>query len=337
MIKDSYASILDRLLDPVSPGVRFLALRDLVGSPPDDPERVAARRAAHQEGQIAVILKNMHPDGYWSKPGPGYNPKYFSTVWALIMLSQLGASISESKDLDNACRYLLDHALTPQGQFSTNGTPSGTIDCLQGNLCAALVELGSKDVRLSKAFEWMARAQTGEGMAPATEKDAPVRYYAYKCGPNFACGANGHLPCAWGAVKVMLAFGKLPQEQRTPLIQRAIQQGADFLLGVDPATAGYPTHNAGKPNRSWWKFGFPVFYVTDIMQIVESLQQLGYGNDARLSGAIDLIRQKQGNDGFWPLEYTYAGKTWVEFGVMQQPNPWVTLRALKIMKNAGIC
>ena len=43
-----------------------------------------------------------------------------------------------------------------------------------------------------------------------SEKQAPVRYYAGKCGPLFACGSNNKLPCAWGGAKVMLALGKLP-------------------------------------------------------------------------------------------------------------------------------
>ena len=37
---------------------------------------------------------------------------------------------------------MLDHALAAGGQFSATGAPSGTVDCLQGNLCWALLELG---------------------------------------------------------------------------------------------------------------------------------------------------------------------------------------------------
>src|SRR5690606_18891865 len=110
-----------------------------------------------------------------------------------------------------ACGYLLDQALNPGGQFSAlaSGAPSGTADCLQGNLCTALLDLGYDDPRLEGAFEWMARSVTGEGVAPVQDSQAVVRYYAGKCGPRFACGSNNKLPCAWGAVKVMLAFGKL--------------------------------------------------------------------------------------------------------------------------------
>lgn len=329
------ADPLPWLLDPADPGLRYLALRDLQGLPPDDLQLVTARQAAHTHGPIAVVLEHMHLDGYWSQPGPGYNPKYFSTVWSLILLSQLGASASLDERVQRACAYIMETSLTSHGQFSANGAPSGTVDCLHGNLCAALLALGYDDPRLDLAFEWMARSLTGEGVAPMKEKDAPLRYYAGKCGPNFDCGSNDKQPCAWGAAKVMLAFACWSVARRTPLVERAIRQGVDFLFGVDPATAAWPSPYAAKPSGNWWKFGFPVFYVTDLLQIVEALVGLGYGCDPRLSNAIEIIRQKQDQDGRWPLEYDYTGKTWVDFGVKKQPNPWVTLRALRVLKEIG--
>jgi hypothetical protein len=321
------------LLEPESPGARYLTLRDILDTPAGGPELYAARQLAHTEGPIASILAEMDPSGFWAEPGPGYNPKYRSTVWTVILLAQLGASAAQDARISLACTYLLQHALTKSGQFSTSGPPSGTVDCLQGNLCAALLDLGCELPRLETAFEWMARSVTGEGVAAMEDRQATVRYYAGKCGPLFACGANNKLTCAWGAAKVMLAFSKWPQEHRTPLIQNAIQQGVDFLLGTDPARAEYPSGWAEKSSSNWWKFGFPVFYVTDILQIVEALVGLGYANDPRLAGALNLIREKQDAQGRWALEYDYKGKTWVDFGVKKQPNKWVTLRVLRVLKS----
>jgi hypothetical protein len=297
-----------------------------------DPDLAAIRTAAHREGPIATILGKMDPAGYWVEPGPGYSGKYRSTVWSVILLAQLGGRVEEDERIEQACTYLLDHALTERGQFSATGAPSGTVDCLQGNLCWALPELGCDDPRLEAAVDWMARTVTGEGIASSKERRAPVRYYAGKCGPTFACGANNRLPCAWGAVKVLLALTRWPQERRTPSIERAIQHGIDFLFSVDPAEAAYPTGYSDKPSGNWWKFGFPVFYVTDLLQLVEALVALGYGADPRLAHALTLIRDKQDAKGRWALEYHYTGKTWVDFGAKGQPNKWVTLRALRVLK-----
>jgi hypothetical protein len=325
------------LLESDTPGVRYLALRDLLNVASDSTELKSARKLAHKEGPIAEVLSQMSKEGYWVKPGPGYSPKYTSTVWSIIMLAQLGALASANKQIEQACKYLLDHALTEGGQFTAiaSGAPSGTADCIQGNLLWSLMELGCDDPRLKSAYEWMARTVTGDGVAPMAEKDAPVRYYAGKCGPTFACGANNKLPCAWGGVKVMLAFSKLPANQRTPLVKKAIQHGVDFFFSVDPATAEYPAGYADKPSGNWWKFGFPVFYVSDILQIAEALVGLGYGNDPRLSNTLKFIREKQDSDGRWPLEYDYTGKTWIDFGKKKQPNKWVTLRALRVLQSAA--
>ncbi len=328
-------SSLSWLLETDSPGVRYLALRDLMDLPEDHHDLILARKNAHAEGPIRTILSKMEPEGYWSEPGPGYNPKYRSTVWSIILLAQLGASIKEDERIARACAYLLDHALTSGGQFTTSGAPSGTIDCLHGNLCWALVDMGCDDPRLGSAYEWMARSVTGEGIAPREDRQASMRYYAAKCGPNFACGANNQLPCAWGADKVMMAFNKLPAGRRTPLILKAIEQGLDFLLSVDPATAAYPSGYNDRPSQSWWKFGFPVFYVTDILQIVEILVSYGYGNDPRLAPALAVINEKQDDQGRWSMEYDLTGKTWVDFGPKKKPNKWVTLRALRVLKSVG--
>jgi hypothetical protein len=326
---------VDWLLESENPGVRYLALRDLLEKPEVDQDFISARHVAHTHGPIADILEGMQPEGYWAEPGPGYTPKYRSTVWSVILLAQLGALVNEDERIGRACAYLLDQNLTPSGQFSINGTPSGTVDCLQGNLCWALLEMGYDDPRLDTAFGWMARTVTGEGMAPKTDKDAERRYYAYKCGSMFACGGNYGLPCAWGGTKTMMAFGRFPESRRTPLINDAIQQGVDFLLSTDPVKADWPSGGADKPSTNWWKFGFPVFYVTDILQVVEALVSVGKANDPRLVNALDLIRQKQDDQGRWKLEYDYTGKTWVDFGEKKQPNKWVTLRALRVLKRVG--
>lgn len=327
-------NLLAWLLESEEPGARYLALRDLLDLSSDDSKLKLARKAAHKEGPIAAILSHMTTEGYWVKAGPGYNPKYRSTVWSIILLAELGAASNEDKRIEQACKYLLDHAWTEGGQFTAiaSGAPSGTADCLQGNLLWSLMELGYEDPRLNVAYEWMARTVTGEGIAPMGNRAAPIRYYAGKCGPTFACGANNKLPCAWGGVKVMLAFGKLSREQRTPLIEKAIEHGADFFLSIDPTTAAYPTGYSEKPSGNWWKFGFPVFYVTDLLQLAEALVQLGYGKDPRLASTLELIRQKQDREGRWPLEYDYPDKTWLEFGKKKQPNKWVTLRALRVLK-----
>ncbi len=314
------------LLEKEDPGVRYLALRDICQ---DRGAALSEQKKAHADGPIGIILSKMKPEGYWSEPGPGYYPKYFSTIWSLIQLAELGGSIRADKRIGTACKYFLEHGRAEGGQVTTSGAPSGTADCVQGNLCWALTVLGCEDDRMRTAYEWTARSVTGEGVAPMKDKNAALRYYAGKCGPDFACGANNKLPCSWGAVKVMRAFSVLPKSGMTPLIGKAVDRGIKFLFSVDPATAGYPCGYTTKPSQSWFKFGFPVFYITDVLQILEVLTALGYGTDRRAQNLVKLVEEKRTPDGKWLLEYDYAGKTWVNYGPKKKPSKWVTLRALR--------
>ncbi len=323
--------------DPLNPGVRYFALRDLLGQPTGAPEVVAAQQAVMSSGPVPALLAAQSPEGYWVEPGAGYYPKYTGTVWQFIFLAQFGADGRDPRVVA-AGDYVLDHARSSYGGFSAGASPAGMIHCLAGNLAAAALGLGwLGDARLDTALDWLARSITGEGIAPAEEKDAPVRYYrSGNSAPGFACSANNHQPCAWGAVKAMLALGKVPDAARTPAIGAAINVGIDFLLSRDPAIADYPTAYATKPSQSWFRFGYPIAYVTDMLQTLEALVALGCGGDARLRPALEMVLSKQDKQGRWKLEYTYNGKTWAEVEEKGQPSKWVTLRALRVLKGCGV-
>lgn len=333
------SSVLDWLLeeDAENPGVRYIALRQLLEHPADDPLVLAARKSVMAHGPVPAILATQDPQGFWEEPGPGYYPKYRGTVWSFIYLAQLGADPADPR-VRASGDYLLDHARAANGALSMTGTPAGNIYCLMGNLAAALLDLGFfGDERLDQALDLMARFTTGEGIAPTDDKRAPLRYLkSGACGPGFCCSANNGLPCAWGAVKVLRALARVPQTGRTALLQSALEATVGFLFSVDPATAGYPAGYSDKPSRSWFQFGFPVFYVTDVLQTAEALGEAGYGRDPRLSGTYDLILNKRDSTGRWKLEYAYTGKTWSDVGAKGQSSKWVTLRAMRVLKAGGL-
>ena len=320
--------------DPLNPGVRYFALKDLVGAAADSGELSAAQQQVMDTGPVPVILANQHADGYWIKPG--YLPKYTGTMWSLIFLAQLGADGSHTQ-IRKACEHLFEYAVAEHGGLSADGRNSGLIHCLQGNLCAALIDFGYlDDPRLERALDWLARSITGEGIAPNTEKTAPVHYLrSANSAPGFECSANNHLPCAWGAIKAMLALSKVPSHKLTPAMHAAIDVGIAFLFSRDPAVADYPMGYTTKPNRSWFKFGYPIGYVTDILQNLEVLAALGYGADPRLQPAIELVLSKQDVHGRWKMEYTYNSKTWVDIEEKNQPSKWVTLRVLRVLRHTG--
>jgi hypothetical protein len=242
-----------------------------------------------------------------------------------MFLADLGADDADER-IRQSCEYLLSHCQASSGGLSVTSAPSGVIHCLNGNLTYALLTLGLpwQDDRIQQALDWQARAILGED----------ATYYASgTTGPGFACTANWALPCAWGAIKALKAFGLLPPEARTPRIQKAIAAGIDFMLSRDLARADYPYQE--RISSNWFKFGYPLSYTSDILEALEALARLGHpplADDPRLANAIEFMLSKQDSQGHWKLEYALNGKMWVDIEEKGRPSKWVTLRALRVLK-----
>jgi len=325
------ADPLPWLLETSNPAVRAATLQRLLGRLADDPEVIEARRRALEIDPIRSMLDAQHPGGWWEKPGPGYGPKYRGTVWSLVFLDQLGADPDDER-IQAAARYVLTWCPTTSGGFGcsssqqeANPPPSRVIHCLNGNLIRALIDFGHlDDPAVEAAVEWAARAITGEGVE---------RWYASSTpGPGFACAANDKQPCAWGAVKEMRGLAAVPPERRTPLTRRAVEAGVDFLLSHDPAVADYPMgYGNTKPSGSWFKLGFPSGYVTDVLQVLEVLAELGRAQDPRLGKAVAWLLDQRIDESRWANRYAYNGKTTIDIEPQGEPSKWVTLRACTVL------
>jgi len=311
--------------DADNPGVRYHALRRLLDFPEDHPQVRAARQAVMTTGPVPAILAAQQPEGYWVKPGSGYAPKYTGTVWQIIFLAELGADPADA-GVRRGCQYLLEHGRAANGAFSCSQppVPSAAVPCLNGNLLWALHHLGcGADPRVQALLDWLARAVTGDGFTYIKSGSS---------GPCFACAANLGQPCGWGAAKVLRGLLAVPPEQRTDVVDRAIQMGAEFLLSRDPAQADYPYTE--RVSSTWLKLGFPLSYWSDVLEIAGLLVELGYGADPRLQGALRFVCDKADSQARWKMDNSVNGKTWVDIEKKGQPSKWVTLRAWTVLTRA---
>lgn len=313
--------------DPLNPAVRYFALRDLLDRPHDDSD---VRRAAidiMKTGPVPVILTAQHPDGYWIEPRSGSLPGYKSTVWQIILLAELGATPSH-KQVRRGCEYVLSHAIAANGAFSMSQppVPSKAVHCHNADMLHAMLRLGyAADPRVQAAVNWQVQAITGEG---------EIRYYkSGTSGSGFACAVNLKQPCGWGATKAMKMLAAVPAEERTSAMRRAIKVGIEFLLSRDPAVADYPYSE--RVSSTWFKFGFPLSYWSDVLETTAVLVELGYGGDTRLAKALQFILSKQDAQGRWKLENTLNGKMWVDIEKKGESSKLVILRALRVFKRAG--
>lgn len=317
------------LLEPDrdNPGVRYFALRDLAGRAEDDAELGRAKAAIMAHGPVPAILEAQHPDGYWARPGGGHSPSYQVTVWQIIFLAELGADGGDER-VQKGCEYLMSHSSAANGAFAMNQppVPSSVVHCLNGDPLHALLLLGyADDRRVQAALDWQVRAITGEG---------ETRYYkSGTAGPGFVCAYNQGQPCAWGATKAMKALNALPEDRRSSAVRRAMAIGAEFLLSRDPAVADYPSTE--RVNSTWFKFGFPLSYRSDVLETTAVLVDQGYGRDQRLANALEFILGKQDDQGRWTMEKSLNGKMWADIEARGKPSKWITLRALRALHSAA--
>ncbi len=336
--------------DRSQPAIRYFTLIDILGRDKSDSEVKAARAAIMVSGPVPVILAAQHPKGYWGTPGP----KFTGTMPALVFLAQFGADGADHR-VCSGCEILLSQYV------GSDGSPYDHTYCTTASIVAALIDFGwLKDPRLQTAMEWLAQAITGEGVADVLKRDInKLHDKSEDTSLPFVCSQrNANLPCAWGAIKAMIALNKVPPAQLTKNMQEAIKRGVDFLLSHDPAVADYPFGRGNKPSSNWFKFYFPLMSEADMLQNMEVLMAQGQSQNPRLAKAINQVIRKQNQQGRWLLERTYkelsdtqetkvfywyqnslrlyiTGKELADIQEKKgQPSKWVTLRALRVLKAA---
>ncbi len=299
------------LLEPDNPSVRYFTLRDLLDRPEDDTEVTAAKAAIMTSPPASDILAAQRPDGSWQAEERAYNPMYKSTVWQVVFLDELAAD-GEDGRVRRGVERVFATMQAEDGSFPALGRAyHGTLLCMEGNVLRALLGLGySKDPRTQRAMAFLLRTVEEKG---------------------FTCRYNGDKPCAWGAIKVLRALAKVPPAERAPEVEKAIAQGANLLLSGDLATGDYPSKK-GEVSKHWFKFSFPRGYNSDILEALVILARLGYVGDERLRPAVDFLLSKQGKDGRWKSAHVLTGRLLVDLDKRGGPSKWITLNALRVLK-----
>ena len=92
------------------------------------------------------------------------------------------------------------------------------------------------------------------------------------------------------------------------------------------------SHDLSRVSKSGWlRFGFPLMYQTDVLEILGLLTALGY-RDERMQEAVDLVLSKQDDDGRWILESTFNGRFQINIEQKGKPSKWITLNPLRVLK-----
>jgi hypothetical protein len=320
------ADPIEWLLEKENPSVRYYALRDIVGLGDNNPEVKEARTAIMGSDIVEALLNAQKPEGYWGVENDFYLPKYTATTHQLLILAELGAKRTPEIEqaLEHVYRFQRNsgHFLTklPKTEKGKNSIVKDGC-CIDGNILYYLVHFGYlEDPRTRKLLEFTYDYYDWE--------DTGWKCRAYPIDPNRVFPVN----CYMGATKVLKAFSTIPEQKRDNKMKKIIVLEIEKILENKVYKYLRNPDGTRKDKAGWKRFGFPLFYQADVLEVLDTLTRLGV-RDERMYDAIVLVLEAQQPDGSWLLKNTYNGKFTVDIEVKHKPSKWVTLRTMRVLKN----
>jgi hypothetical protein len=318
--------VLDWLLEPDQPSVRYLTLTQLLGKSKTDSDVADAKARIPSTGWVADILARRDPAGWWAREKSLYTPKYISTNWNLLALSDLGATRSIPA-VRSSCELWM--ARSPLKGGGVGGFSKGNgHHCYTGNMARALIRFGyGDDPRVRKALEWLVKTAHPRGGWTC---------WSFGDGP-----ATGRTLDAWEGLS---AFAAYPRSKWTEAMKGCVDRAADYYLSRE-------LHQQGAKYKPWYRFHWPVHYYYDLLVGLDLLTALGYGDDPRLGFALELLGKKRRSDGRWNLDAVHPDvegppANWWRLHPKDRPVPlgfespgkaskMITLRALTVLSRVG--
>ncbi|MCI4342666.1 MAG: hypothetical protein L3J92_00915 [Thermoplasmata archaeon] len=309
--------VLEWLLEETEPAARYLALRELLDRPANDPEVERAQKRIPTMGWAGGLLVGRDPAGWWVSPESLYRPKYLSTNWRMLALSDLGLT-REVPAIRTSCELWMKEFAAKDGGLGGNsvGTPH---HCAAGNQARALIRMGyAEDPRVRRTLEWLVETAHPKG--------------------GWSCFSSGRNLDSWEGLS---AFAAYPRHLWTEEMTRVVGAASEFFLERE-------LHRQGARYAPWFRFHYPVHYYYDLLVGLDLLTALGYSADPRLAFALSVLRKRRRADGRWNLDAEHpdvegAMSTWFRAHPNQRPTPltleklgrpskMVTLRALTVLK-----
>jgi hypothetical protein len=301
------------LMEAETPTIPYRTLVDLVGLPAEQARVSQARKAIMKSGPVPAILDRQSEAGSWSGERSYYTPKYTSTHWSLVLLTELDVEGSNPR-FQRGVHYMLNTTaadLDHQLKTHTLG-----MSCFWGNMLRYACHADLHEDALVKDLVSYLTLDLDEGPC--------------------LCVHNGGQACAWGMVRTLWGLAALPKELRSRKVHNAVELGVKFLLDTHPLVeADYPSGKRGETSSLWFKLNFPLFYQADILLTLRVLDELDGLEEPGARPALDWLEQRRGRNGTWSSSSPYRQRTWPELGGRAETDRWVSLHASRILLHSG--
>jgi hypothetical protein len=297
--------------------IRWQTQRDLLGADERTVER--ERKKVARDGWGTRLLARQDPQGRWaggqSSDAGLYSPKWTSTTYTMLLLRDFGLP-ADNRQARRACKLLLENGLQPDGGINYGRWAQWVRQgetCVTGMVLSILSHFRYEDDRLDTIAEHLLGQQMADG--------------GWNCQRSQgATHASVHTTIS---VLEGLRLYDLHRGRKSRAVQAAQRRGREFLL-VHRLFRSHRTGEIIKP--AFLRFIFPPRWHYDILRALDHFQAVDAPRDERLAEAIEIVRKERQEDGRWPLQHSYKGKTYFQLERLGGPSRWNTLRAMRVLK-----
>ncbi|MDO9546848.1 MAG: hypothetical protein Q7J07_08905 [Pelolinea sp.] len=294
------------LLNSRTPSIRYLTLTSLLHKPADDVEVQAVRTEIPTSKPVSAIFSRQDPEGFWVNSRHYYSPKYRSSHWTMLLLTELAVP-PETPALQRGADFMRE-TLVKDKRLDYHQEKSPGFYCLWGNWLRYQLYCGRfEDAAVQKVIEMVCRDIHRSG----------------------ACRYNGDLPCSWAVIRELNGLALIPKNQRSPEVEGAIRRGIEFVVEEhDLVAADYPVIE--KIHPLWFSLSFPLFYHTDILFTLRVLKELDALDHPNAVSALKWLKDKQTKKGIWTGGSPFKSRTRPFLAEPDTPNHWITLLAATV-------
>lgn len=300
-----------RWLRAADPSTAYLVARDLSGR--DDP---VLRSEIAVSGVGAALLAARRPDGHW---GSGfYQPKWISTHYTLLELAWLGLDPHEPRAASSV-RMVLGSPRCDDGGLSA-GVPTPSSDvCINGMALTYCSHFGAETSLLAGVLDMVLAERMADG--------------GLNCRSTRSGATHSSVHTTTSAIEGFTAYLAAGHVHRAAEVAEARSGAVEFLL----AHRLFRSHRTGEVMRpEFTRLHHPARWRFDVLRGLDVVTDAGVVEDDRLADGLEVLRRRRRADGRWCGASGYPGQTHVDYPAPREPNPWITVAALRILRRTGV-
>jgi len=286
--------------------VRHQTLSDLL-----DTDRAENRSAVGSDGDAAVLLAARGPDGHWGRGF--YQPKWTCSHYTLLELREL--ELPGSHALAQATVELILQEKAADRGVSPGRSVKFSDVCVDGMFLNYASWFGAGASGLASVVDCLLAEAMPDGGFNCQRKRPGTKTASVHTTVSVLEGFTSYLDAGVG--------------HRREEVRQARDDAVECLL----ARELFRSRRTGEAIRpEFTRLHHPARWHFDVLRALDALRGADVPADPRMNAAIAVVLARRRPDGRWAASRGYPGQTHLRYPTPSQPNRWITLRALRVLR-----